>query len=206
MLGEKRNLVLNQQQRTIIAYHESGHALVAWLIADADPVNKVSIIPRGRALGVTEQMPGEDQYNYSKEYLVARLAVMMGGRVSEEIALKSITTGAENDLAEATRLARRMITRWGMGNLGPMTFSSDEQQPFLGYELTQGREYSEDLAAKIDEDVQKLLNERYDFAKRLIEGARESLDLLVKELLQEEIVQQDDLERILGTRPIPAGA
>ncbi|MDD5371208.1 MAG: ATP-dependent zinc metalloprotease FtsH, partial [Anaerolineaceae bacterium] len=193
LLGEKRNLVLNEQQRTIIAYHESGHALVAWLIPGADPVNKVSIIPRGRALGVTEQMPGEDQYNYSQEYLMARLAVMMGGRVSEEIALKSITTGAENDLAEATRLARHMVTRWGMGSLGPMAFSTDEQQPFLGYELTQGREYSEELAARIDQDVQKVLNERYDFSRRLLENARAQLDLLVKALLQEEIIQQEEL-------------
>jgi cell division protease FtsH len=200
LLGEKRNLVLNEEQRTIIAYHESGHALVAWFTPDADPVNKVTIIPRGRALGVTEQMPGEDQYNYSQEYLLARLAVMLGGRVSEEIALKSITTGAENDLAEATRLARRMITRWGMGSLGPMAFATDEQQPFLGYELTQGREYSEELAARIDEDVQKLLNERYKFARRLLENARDQLDLLVKALLQEEIVLQEDLVRILGSR------
>jgi cell division protease FtsH len=198
LLGEKRVLVLDEQQRTIIAYHESGHALVAWLTPEADPVNKVTIVPRGRALGVTEQMPGEDQYNYSQEYLLARLAVLLGGRVSEEIALKSITTGAENDLAEATRLARRMITRWGMGSLGPIAFATDEQQPFLGYELTQGRDYSEALAARIDEDVQKLLNERYEFSRQLLENARDQLDLLVKTLLQEEIVQREELMRILG--------
>jgi cell division protease FtsH len=200
LLGAKRSLVLNDQQRTIIAYHESGHALVAWLTPDADPVNKVTIIPRGRALGVTEQMPGEDQYNYSKEYLLARLAVMLGGRVSEEIALKSITTGAENDLAEATRLARRMITRWGMGSLGPVAYATDEQQPFLGYELTQGREYSEELAARIDEDVQKLLDERYEYSRQLLENARDQLELLVNALLHEEIVLQEDLVRILGSR------
>jgi cell division protease FtsH len=200
LLGEKRALVLDEKQRTIIAYHESGHALVAWLTAEADPVNKVTIIPRGRALGVTEQLPGEDQYNYSLEYLLARLAVMLGGRASEEIALKSITTGAESDLAEATRLARRMITRWGMGSLGPIAFASDEQQPFLGYELAQGREYSEELAARIDEDIQKVLNERYAFSRQLLENAREQLDLLVKALLQDEIVLQEDLVRILGAR------
>ncbi len=200
LLGEKRVLVLDEKQRTIIAYHESGHALVAWLSPEADPVNKVTIIPRGRALGVTEQLPGEDQYNYSLEYLLARLAVMLGGRASEEIALKSITTGAESDLAEATRLARRMITRWGMGSLGPIAFATDEQQPFLGYELAQGREYSEELAARIDEDIQKLLNERYAFSRQLLETARDQLDLLVKALLQDEIVLQDDLVRILGAR------
>jgi cell division protease FtsH len=206
LLGEKRALVLDETQRTIIAYHESGHALVAWLTPEADPVNKVTIIPRGRALGVTEQLPGEDQYNYSLEYLRARLAVMLGGRVSEEIALKSITTGAESDLAEATRLARRMITRWGMGSLGPIAFASDEQQPFLGYELAQGREYSEELAARIDEDVQKLLNERYDYSRQVLEKAREQLDLLVKALLQDEIVLQEDLIRILGPRAEMGGS
>jgi cell division protease FtsH len=206
LLGEKRTLVLDEKQRTIIAYHESGHALVAWLTPEADPVNKVTIIPRGRALGVTEQMPGEDQYNYSLEYLLARLAVMLGGRVSEEIALKSITTGAESDLAEATRLARRMITRWGMGSLGPIAFATDEQQPFLGYELAQGREYSEELAARIDEDVQNLLKERYNYSRKLLENAREQLDLLVKALLQDEIVLQEDLMRILGSRAAQEGA
>ena len=201
ILGEKRSLMLDEKQRKIIAYHESGHALVAWMTPEADTVNKVTIIPHGRALGVTEQLPGEDQYNYSRDYLLARLAVMLGGRASEEIALKSITTGAENDLAEATRLARRMVTRWGMGTLGQMAFQTDDQQPFLGYELTQNREYSEQLAAQIDEDVQKLLQERYAYAKRVIETARQQLDNLVNELLRDEIIQQDDLCRILGARP-----
>jgi cell division protease FtsH len=214
LLGEKRNLLLNEQDRRIIAYHESGHALVAWLTPEADVVNKVTIIPRGRALGVTEQTPGEDQYNYSQEYLLARLTVMLGGRVAEQLALGSITTGAENDLAQATRLARRMITRWGMGNLGPVAFSTDEEQPFLGYELSQGREYSEDTAARIDDNVQSLLTERYTIAQRLLSEARDLLDRLVKALLAEETVQKNDLERILGPRPgketeqaepIPAG-
>jgi cell division protease FtsH len=201
LLGEKRNLLLNEQDRKIIAYHESGHALVAWLTPEADVVNKVTIIPRGRALGVTEQTPGEDQYNYSQEYLLARLTVMLGGRVAEQLALGSITTGAENDLAQATRLARRMVTRWGMGNLGPVAFSTDEEQPFLGYELSQGREYSEDTAARIDDNVQNLLTERYSIAQRLLSEAREMLDRLVKALLAEETVQKRDLERILGPRP-----
>ena len=149
---------------------------------------------------MAQAMDAHRQYNYSKEYLMARLAVMMGGRVSEEVALQSVTTGAENDLAEATRLARRMVTRWGMGNLGPMAFKTDEEQPFLGYDLTQGREYSEELASKIDEDVQKMLTERHDFATQLIEGARESLDQLVAELLKEENLLRDGLEKILGPR------
>ncbi len=201
LLGEKRNLLLNEQDRKIIAYHEAGHALVAWLTPEADVVNKVTIIPRGRALGVTEQTPGEDQYNYSQEYLLARLTVMLGGRVAEESALGSITTGAENDLAQATRLARRMVTRWGMGSLGPVAFSTDEEQPFLGYELSQGREYSEETASRIDENVQRLLSERYVVAQRLLADGRDGLDALVKALLAEETIQRVDLERILGPRP-----
>ncbi len=200
LLGTKRNLILSDKDRRVIAYHESGHAIVAWLTTEADVVNKVTIIPRGRALGVTEQMPGEDQYNYSKEYLMARLAVMMGGRVAEQIALNSITTGAENDLIEATKLARRMVTRWAMSDLAPMTFATSEEQPFLGYELSQGREYSEELAAEIDKSVQSLLRERYQYAQTLLEGARDKLNCLVDALLQDETVQQSTLTKLLGER------
>ncbi len=200
LLGTKRNLILSPKDRKIIAIHESGHALVAWLTPDADTVNKVTIIPRGRALGVTEQMPGEDQYNYSKEYLMARLAVMMGGRVAEQVSLNSITTGAENDLIEATKLARRMVTRWAMSDLSPMTFATSEEQPFLGYELSQGRDYSENLAAQIDQNVQALLKDRYEFAQRTIENALDKLNCLVDALLQDETVQQDGLAEILGER------
>ncbi len=201
LLGEERPLLMNEHDREVVAYHEAGHALVAWLTPGADPVHKVTIIPHGRALGVTEQMPGDDHYNYSREYLSARLAVMMGGRTAEEIVIGDITTGAENDLVEATRLARRMITRWGMGSLGPVAFQADEQQPFLGYELAQGRDYSEATAARVDEDVQRLLEERHEAACRLLTGARDQLDQLVKVLLQEETVDQDELTRILGPRP-----
>jgi cell division protease FtsH len=161
----------------------------------------VSIIPRGRALGVTEQMPGDDHYNYSREYLVARLLVMLGGRTSEEIALGDMTTGAENDLIEATRLARRMVTRWGMGSLGPVAYQTDEQQPFLGYELTQGRDFSETTATQVDRDIQQMLQERHETARQLLTGARDKLDDLVKALLQEETIDQDELARILGPRP-----
>jgi cell division protease FtsH len=201
LLGEVRPLLLNDHDRRVVAYHEAGHALVAWLTPGADPVHKVTIIPRGRALGVTEQVPGEDHYNYSREYLLARLAVMLGGRTAEEIALGDTTTGAENDLVEATRLARRMITRWGMGSLGPVAFQSDERQPFLGYELTQGRDFSETTAAQVDRDIQELLQERHETVRRLLTGARDKLDDLVKALLHEETIDQDELARVLGPRP-----
>jgi cell division protease FtsH len=201
LLGGIRPLLLDDHERRIIAYHESGHALVAWFTPAADPVHKVTIIPRGQALGVTEQVPGEDHYNYSRQALLARLTVMLGGRTAEELAIGDITTGAEKDLVEATRLARRMVTRWGMGSVGLAAFQADEEQPFLGYELAQGRDYSEDTAARIDQDVQRLLEESHQAARGLLTGARELLDRLVDKLLREETIDQEELRQILGSRP-----
>ncbi len=200
LLGAARTLLLDEHERIVVAYHEAGHALVAWLTPGADPVHKVTIVPRGRALGVTEQLPVDDQYNYSREYLLTRLSVMLGGRAAEEVALGEITTGAENDLAEATRLARRMITRWGMGSLGPMALSADEDQPFLGYELAKGRDYSEETASQIDRDVQRLLEERIESDHQLLSDARQKLDNLAQVLLQEETIDQEKLAKILGVR------
>jgi cell division protease FtsH len=201
ILGGVRPLLLEDHERRVIAYHESGHALVAWFTPAADPVHKVTIIPRGQALGVTEQLPGEDHYNYSKEYLLARLTVMFGGRAAEEIAIGDITTGAENDLVEATRLARRMVTRWGMGTTGLAAFQADEEQPFLGYELAQGRDYSEDTAALIDQDVRRLLDKAHEAARRLLTDENDKLDHLARSLLQEETIDRDDLVQILGPYP-----
>jgi cell division protease FtsH len=204
LLGGVRALLLDPQERCVVAYHEAGHALVAWLTPDADPVHKVTIIPRGHALGVTEQLPGEDRYNYSRSYLMARLAVMLGGRVAEQIALDDITTGAENDLIEATRLARRMVTRWGMGSLGPVAFQADEEQPFLGYEIAQGRDYGEETANRIDQDVQDLLAERYNYVENVLTKSREQLDRLADTLLHEETIDQDTIEKLLGPHSVPA--
>jgi cell division protease FtsH len=200
ILGEARPLLMEEKDRRVVAYHESGHVLVAWLTPNTDPVHKVTIIPHGRALGVTEQMPEEDRYNYSKEELLARIRVMLGGRAAEEIACDDVTTGAENDLVEATRLIRRMVTRWGMGSLGLQAFESDEQQPFLGYELTQGRDYSEETAAQIDRDIQSILKQSHDEVKALLDREHDKLDALVDTLLKDETVEQDGLERILGPR------
>ena len=201
LLGGVRALLLDDHERRVVAYHEAGHALVAWLTPAADPVHKITIIPHGRALGVTEQVPGEDHYNYHRAYLLARLAVMLGGRVAEEIALDDVTTGAENDLVEATRLARRMVTRWGMGSLGLVAFQADEEQPFLGYELAHGRDYSEATAARIDQAVQRLLEEQHETVYRLLSDTRDCLDQLVQALLKEETIDQDTLAHILGPRP-----
>jgi cell division protease FtsH len=201
LLGGVRPLLMGDHEQRVVAYHESGHALVAWLTPEADPVHKVTIIPRGRALGVTEQVPGEDHYNYSRSYLLARLAVMLGGRTAEEIALGEITTGAENDLVEATRLARRMVTRWGMSELGLIAFQADEEQPFLGYELARGRDYSEATAARIDEQVQQLLEERHHATHKLLTDAHPALERLVQALLKDETIGQEELTQILGLRP-----
>ncbi len=204
ILGGVRPLVLQPNARRVVAYHESGHALVAWLTPAADPVNKITIVPRGRALGVTEQLPSDDIYNYSKSYLLARLAVMLGGRSAEEVACGDVTTGAENDLVEATKLARRMVTRWGMGVLGLAAFQADEEQPFLGYELAQGHDYSEATAARVDQDVQHVLEEQHENVKRLLSREHDKLDTLAEMLLKEETIERDELTRILGPRPQPA--
>ncbi|MEZ4865230.1 MAG: ATP-dependent zinc metalloprotease FtsH [Caldilineaceae bacterium] len=201
VLGSERPLVMSKEARRVVAYHEAGHAVVAWLLPSADPVHKVTIIPHGRALGVTEQLPTEEQYNYSRAYLETRLAVMLGGRTAEEIAIGDITTGAENDLVEATRLARRMVTRWGMSEVGLAAFDSDDTQPFLGYELAQGRAYSETTAARIDGMVQQFLCERHQQVTNLLTKQRTLLDALAEELLAHETVLQPKLIEILGERP-----
>ena len=200
ILGAARATILGDHDRKVVAYHESGHALAAWLLPLADPVHKVTIIPRGRSLGVTEQVPGEDQMNYSREYLLTRIAVMLGGRTAEELAIGDITTGAENDLVEATKLTRRMITRWGMGDLGLMAIASDEEQPFLGYELAQGKNYSEETSALIDRGIQQFLEERHEMVEELLSKSRDKLDRLVDALLREETLDQDALTKILGER------
>ena len=204
VLGGARPPLQDPQERRVVAYHESGHTLVAWLTPAADAVHKVTVMPHGRALGVTQQLPGEDRYNYSRSELLARLAVMLAGRTAEELVFGDVTTGAESDLTEATRLARRMVTRWGMGDIGLVAFQTDEEHPFLGYELAQGRDYSEATAARIDEDVQRLLGERHAYVQRLLMEARELLDQLAQALLHEETLGQDALARILGPRPATA--
>jgi cell division protease FtsH len=201
-LGAAHPHLVDPSERRVVAYHESGHAVVAWLTPAADSVHKVTIVPHGQALGLTEQVPGEERHNFSYSYLKARLAVMLGGRAAEEIAIGDVTTGAENDLVEATRLARRMMTRWGMGKLGLTAFKTDEQQPFLGYEISQGRDYSEQTAARIDEEVRQLLEDTHQEVIKRLTGARERLDQLVKALLAEETVGADQLQRILGPRPV----
>ena len=200
-LGEKRQILLDQNQKRVIAYHEAGHAIVAWFTPDADEVQKVTIIPRGQALGVTEQLPGQEQYNYSLSYLVARIGVMLGGRTAEELALGEITTGAENDLVEATQLARRMVTRWGMGELSLAAFRADEEHPFLGYELSRGKDYSEETASFIDREVRRLLDVSHTKVFDLLSSKKDKLNCLAQALLERETIAKEELIKILGARP-----
>src|SRR5216683_5016838 len=190
VLGAERTTVLTPHDRRVVAYHESGHAVVAWMTLAADPVRKVTIVPHGRALGVTEQLPTEERYNYSRSDLLARIDVMLGGRESEALAIGDITTGAENDLVQATRLVRRMVTRWGMGSLGPVAFQADDEQPFLGYQLAQGRDYSDATAARIDQEVEHLIAERQEAARQVLSAARVKLDALAAALLANETIGQ----------------
>jgi cell division protease FtsH len=200
-LGVAQPKLMDEEERRIVAYHESGHAVVAWVTPEADPVHKVTIVPHGQSLGLTEQLPGQERHNLSFSYLKARIDVMLGGRTAEETVFGEITTGAENDLIEATRLARRMVTRWGMGTLGLVAFKTDEQQPFLGYEISQGRDYSEATAARIDQEVQRLIDEAHQEVRRRLTDNRDKLDRLVEALLREETVGAEELSRILGPRP-----
>ncbi len=195
-LGGVRPLVLSEQDRRITAYHEGGHTVVAWRSVGADPVDKVSIIPRGRALGVTQQVPGEDRYNYSLSYLRAKLAILVGGRVAEELVFGDITTGAESDLTQATRLAQQMVTRWAMGTGGLAAYQGDD--PAGGYSTLQGRPYSEATATRIDEEVQRLLDDAHKRARDILSDSRTQLDQVAEELLHIETVNAAALTRILG--------
>jgi len=201
LLGEKRKLYMDPKEREVIAYHEAGHAIAAWFIPEADEVHKVTIIPHGQVLGVTQQLPAEDHYNLSRSYLMARLAVLLAGRTAEEIALGEITTGAENDLIEATKLARKMVTRWGMGKLGLRAFRADEEHPFLGYELSRGKDYSESTAAVVDEEIKNLLEKSHEKVYKILIGNKNKLNLTANSLLKEETIDAKDLENILGPRP-----
>lgn len=200
-MGEKRHIIIDDSERRVIAYHEAGHAIVAWFTPTADEVHKVTIVPRGLALGATEQIPAKDKYNLSRTYLVARLGVLLGGRTAEQLAFNDVTTGAENDLIEATNLARKMVARWGMGNLGLLAFKMHEEQPFLGYELTRGKDYSEVTATEIDKDVRNLLDETHRAVYKLLTNKRDQLDSLADTLFQRETVDKDVLIHLLGQRP-----
>jgi cell division protease FtsH len=199
VLGTESPPLSNPKERKVVAYHESGHALVATLLAGADPILKVTIVPRGQALGVTAQTPADELRNYSRGYLLTRMKVLLGGRSAEETAIGDVTTGAENDLREATRLAKRMVVQFGMSEaIGAVNYGEDDRQPFLGYALSQERPYSDETASRIDAEVKRLVEEAHQAALHLLQDNRDKLDALAHELLTHEIVERARVLEIVG--------
>jgi len=194
---ERKSAVLNEEEKRNTAYHEAGHALVAMLLPGTDPVHKVTVIPRGRALGVTMQLPKEDRYTYYKDFLLNNLSILMGGRIAEEIFIGRISTGAGNDIERATDLARKMVTLWGMSEeMGPLTYGQAQEEIFLGREISQHRDYSEATAVAIDSEVKKLVTENYERAKTLISDHRDVLTAIAEALIERETIDAADLNEI----------
>jgi len=195
---ERKSMMMSDREKRNTAYHESGHTIVAAMLPAADPLHKVTIIPRGRALGLTQQLPTEDKYSYSKRYLEAMLAVLMGGRIAEEVFLNEITTGAGNDIERATNMARKMVCEWGMSEqLGPATFGKKEEQIFLGREFGQHQDYSESTAVEIDKEVRRILDKAYSSAKEIITSNKTALDRIARKLLERETLEGWEVNQII---------
>jgi len=200
---ERKSMILSDAEKKVTAYHEAGHALVAARLPGSDPVHKVTIIPRGMALGVTQQLPVDDRHNYTKEYLETDIAILMGGRLAEELFLSQMSTGAGNDIERATELARKMVCEWGMSDLGPLTFGKKEEQIFLGREIAQHRDYSEDTAIKIDGEVRKLGSKGYDTAKHILDENRETLQKIASALLVREVLDASEIALLVEGKELP---
>jgi cell division protease FtsH len=199
---ERKSMIISEEEKTSTAYHEAGHALVAALIPEADPIHKVSIIPRGMALGLTQQLPLDDRYTYSKSYLEAQLSVYMAGRVAELLFLGKTTTGAANDFEKASDIARKMVCQFGMSDLGPMAYGERDDMVFLGRELTTHKNYSEHTAELIDDEVKKIINSNYGRAQKIIETHRDVLVKMAEALLEKEVLSSDEIERLLDGKDI----
>ncbi len=198
MMGaERKSMIISDEEKRTTAYHEAGHALVAAIIPNADPLHKVTIIPRGMALGLTMQLPLDDKHSYQREYLESQLSILMAGRISEELFMKHITTGAGNDIERATDVARKMVCEWGMSELGPLTFGKKEEQIFLGREIAQHRDYSEATAIKIDEQVQLLVQRAYERSRRIIEEHSDALVRIAEALLEREVLDGEEVMQLI---------
>jgi cell division protease FtsH len=200
---ERKSMLLSDEEKKNTAYHEAGHALVAAKLPHSDPLHKVTIIPRGMALGVTMQLPIDDRHNYYKNYLETAIAILMGGRLAEELFLDSMSTGAGNDIERATEMARKMVCEWGMSDLGPLSFGKKEEQIFLGREIAQHRDYSEATAVKIDEEVQKLVKRGYDTAKELLSANRDVLVRIALALIEREVLDAQQIKMIIEGQELP---
>jgi cell division protease FtsH len=199
MMGkERKSVIMNEKEKRTTAYHEAGHAIAALMLPDSDPLHKVTIIPRGRALGLTMQLPEEDKYNYSVGYMNTTITILLSGRIAEKLVLKTITTGASNDLERATDLARRMVCEWGMSpEMGPLTFGKKEEQIFLGREIAQHKDFSETTAEKIDQEVKKIVTEAYTRAEGLLSSNRKSLEYLAEALLEYETLNNEEIKLVI---------
>jgi cell division protease FtsH len=202
MGAERKSMVISNEEKRVTAYHEAGHTLVGLKVPNADPVHKVTIIPRGMALGVTQQLPEGDRHNYSEEYLLGQIAILMGGRIAEDTFLGSITTGASNDIERATELARAMVCEYGMSEMGPLTFGKKEEQIFLGREIAQHRDFSEETAIRIDQQVKKIITAQYERAKSIIEDNRDVMVRLAECLLERETLEGVEIRRIVAGLPL----
>src|SRR5436190_409710 len=198
MGAERKSMVISNEEKRVTAYHEAGHTLVGLKVPNADPVHKVTIIPRGMALGVTQQLPEGDRHNYTKEYLLGQISILMGGRIAEETFLGNITTGASNDIEKATELARAMVCEYGMSELGPLTFGKKEEQIFLGREIAQHRDYSEETSIRIDSEVRKIVTEQYERARKIIDENRDTMVRLAEALLEHESLDGVQIRRIVA--------
>jgi cell division protease FtsH len=203
MMGaERKSMVMSEEERRNTAYHESGHAVVAKLLPKTDPVHKVTIIPRGRALGVTMQLPEQDRYAYDRDYLLNRIAVLFGGRIAEEVFMNQMTTGASNDFERATQMARDMVTRFGMSDvLGPMVYAENEGEVFLGRSITKTTHVSEETMRKVDAEIRRIIDQQYALARKLIEDNRDKVEAMAKALLELETIDADQIDDIMAGRP-----
>ncbi|HEX6323406.1 MAG TPA: ATP-dependent zinc metalloprotease FtsH, partial [Vicinamibacterales bacterium] len=207
MGSERRSMVVSDEEKRVTAIHEAGHALLAVLLPHAEPIHKVTIIPRGMAMGVTMQLPVDDKHNYSRDYLSDQIAILLGGRIAEELTTGDLTTGAGNDLERATELARKMVCEWGMSDaMGPLTFGKKEEQIFLGREIAQHKDYSEDTALRIDHEVKKLVMDNYARAQEVLTAQKQRLMQVAEELLTREVLDADQVTRLVNGLPLEAPA
>ncbi len=203
MGSERRSMIISDDEKRVTAIHEAGHALLTVLLPHADPIHKVTIIPRGMALGLTQQLPADEKHNYSRDYLNDQIAILLGGRIAEQITMDSLTTGAGNDLERATEMARRMVCEWGMSDaMGPLTFGKKEEQIFLGREIAQHQDYSEDTALKIDQEVKRFVTTAYDRSYTLLMENKATLVKMADELLAREVLDAEQVKRIVAGLPL----
>jgi cell division protease FtsH len=198
LLGAEREEMIDEEEKELIACHEAGHALVAKLLPDTDPLQKVTIIPRGRTLGATEQVPETDRHNFKRQYLLNRIAVTLGGRAAEKLVFKELSNGAANDLKQVTRIARKMVCQWGMSEkLGPVYYSQGEEHLFLGREIAQQKDFSEQTAHLIDEEIKQIVSDMEEKAYQLLEKNKKKLKKLTDALLEHETLEAEQIDEVL---------